>query len=108
MPKHWVLRLAGLIALAVLAGIPFALRQRVHIDPETCAKIKPGMSLEDVEAIIGGPQGFYGIVGAGSDAPPMKDCWNWVSREWEIQVVEDNYKKVKSAKCYRAWPISQR
>jgi hypothetical protein len=109
MPCRWVVLLAGLTALAVLAGgVLFALRDRVHIDPETCAKIKPGMSLEEVKAILGGHPGFYGIEGAGSEAPPMKECWHWVSQEWDIQVVMDDHNKVKSAKCYRAWPISPR
>jgi hypothetical protein len=88
----------------VLFALP-GCAKTVRIDQETCDKIKPGMTLKEVEDIIGGPPGFYGVVGVQSEAPSSKDGWSWVSRRWEIVVHLNNNQKVMRAKCYRVRPL---
>jgi hypothetical protein len=96
----------ALLALGlVLVALPGCART-VRIDQGTCDQIKPGMTLKEVEDILGGPPGFYGVTGVQSEAPPSKEGWSWVSRRWEIVVHLDGNQKVTSAKCYRVKPLN--
>ena len=55
--RTWSIACACLVA-AVAIGL-VARRPVVTLDERTCARLVPGMTLQDVEAVIGGSAGFY-------------------------------------------------
>jgi len=60
----WVLAAGIGAVLAVSAGMfrhAMIERPSVRIDQATCDPILPGMTLAEVQKIIGGPDGWYGI-----------------------------------------------
>jgi hypothetical protein len=105
MPKkpHFFWCALAVFALSLCAWLIW--RPGISIEPETCDKIKPGMTMKEVETILGGTPGFYGISGVQSVAPARKEGWRWVSRRWEIVVMLDENKRVKTANCYRVTPL---
>src|SRR5438105_600427 len=73
------------VALAVLVAVGAVwrlTRQEMHIDEAHCDRIRPGMRLDEVEAILGGPPGDYTVQavpiphfrGPGGPEPPK--CWS--------------------------------
>ena len=63
MSRRCKLLLAALVAagvlVALLAHLVYRLGCQVHINPDTCSGIKPGMTWADMEALLGGPLGGY-------------------------------------------------
>jgi hypothetical protein len=49
----------GLVVLVVAGAVSRLIRRPPYIDQVHCDRIKPGMRLEDVEAIFGTPPGCY-------------------------------------------------
>jgi hypothetical protein len=70
----------------------------VQINPDVCAKIQPGMTLDEVEKIIGGPPGSYVVRGSKTAEPSQVKAWIWANDGWQICVKMDNG-KVNSASC---------
>jgi hypothetical protein len=71
---------AGLLSV-LLAPLAAWFLFRAHIDPATCARVKPGMTRAEVEALLGGPPGNYATkdipaAGAMWPAPPEYQIWN--------------------------------
>ena len=61
MKKRLLLALSLLACLAVgFAGVLWLTAPRQRITPESFAKINQGMTLQEVEYILGGPPGDYG------------------------------------------------
>jgi hypothetical protein len=86
-PILWSLLIVGgvlLCAFALFLSTPLA-----AIDQETRDRIKAGMTLADVQAIIGGPPGLYdGVWGMRTDAPVFKGAAGrqWVGSRGELFV----------------------
>jgi outer membrane protein assembly factor BamE (lipoprotein component of BamABCDE complex) len=73
----------------------------VRVDQATCDRILPGMTRAEVEKIIGGPDGWYGISMYNSKRPPKKGYIpTWVAKTGEIVVEFDKDRCVTSAKFY--------
>jgi hypothetical protein len=72
LTKRSIFAVAGVVLASAALIVPVA-----DVSRETCSKIQPNMSLNEVEAIIGGPPGWYdGIGGASEDRgndPGLKD-----------------------------------
>jgi hypothetical protein len=82
-----------LLLLALLVIPPYAYRRRLKV--ENAAAIEIGMSRADVEALLGGPPGMYGLHGGfaptfqslgTSGAPAAKYAWFWTGEEVSIGV----------------------
>src|SRR5438270_7692812 len=56
--RRWLALLACLM-IAALALVPWVSRARHHINPETFARITRGMTLEEVQDLLGVPSGDY-------------------------------------------------
>ncbi len=98
------LPLAVGLGVGLTAVIVFAMCMPVvRIAPETCAEIRPGMEIEEVEKIIGGRPGAYdGVWGWQSGAPHGK-VWqvqSWISSQGEIAVEVDGSLRVARAGYY--------
>jgi hypothetical protein len=52
-------RLLAILAVVVLAVSGWLLWPRTGITPENAAKIRPGMTMAEVETLLGGPAGDY-------------------------------------------------
>jgi hypothetical protein len=106
----WILVLWTLVAgvgtaLAIYAGNSMR-APVVHVDQETCDRILPGMTVADVEKIIGGPAGWYdGIRGYNSQDPVHRKGYfpRWVARTGEIVLDLDEDDRITGARFY---PIS--
>lgn len=76
--------LAVLVALVVIA----LSRPVVDISPQSCAKIQPYMTGDEVEAIIGGPPGWYdgvrGVQVLNDNHRESKDEATWTGSRGEI------------------------
>src|SRR5262245_46919035 len=82
------------------AGSPAA---TVRVDQETCDRILPGMTVAEVEEIIGGPAGWYdGITGYHSVDPVKRkgSFPRWVARTGEIVLDQDKDGRVTGARYY--------
>ncbi len=85
--------------LVVVGVVPRWIPPRPGITEENCARIRPGMGLEEVDAILGGPPGFYrsgrrvgpGLL-AATDAPTR-----WVGERGTVRVWFD--KDVKATRA---------
>jgi hypothetical protein len=72
----------------------------VSVRQETCDAIRPGMTLLEVSAIVGGPPGSYdgiqsyGMLSANIPEPPY---WYWLSEQGIITVKYDKENRVASA-----------
>jgi hypothetical protein len=84
-----------LLSLVVLASAmafvwPYLVRDRLQI--ENYDKIRTGMSMKEVEELLGGPAGGYGTRASphgaiGVAGPELIDrCWCWTSPDVEIEV----------------------
>ncbi len=112
---RWSLGLIAALVLIVLAT-PVA-----GITPDRCARIRPGMTQDQVEAILGAPPGWYdGItglryLGSSSDSKgPMG--MEWAGDRGSIEVIFDGSGRVFLASFYRGeatghdwkWLIAER
>ncbi len=68
---------AGAAVAIVLAGGAWLLWPRTAITRENAAKLKAGMTLAEVEAILGGP-GQYELAGRAAEAEPAARAWDAV------------------------------
>jgi hypothetical protein len=83
------LLLASGVALAVLivSAVWWAALPRLGVTKANCARIKPGMTQEEVEAILGGPPGTYfdgRLAAAGPTSAPPGGRWGGTAmrRPW--------------------------
>jgi hypothetical protein len=107
--KIWIWFIFGAACGVAVSAATFALiTPCVRISPNVLHEFKPGMTLKEVEAIIGGPQGFYdGITGVQSNAPPWKGDWSWVGSEGEVVIYPNNAQRVEKASFYSIRILSQ-
>ena len=110
MKRKHLLALAGIgLAVALVAGIALDLqthRRRLArsllIDRDHYGRIREGMSRAEVEAVLGGPQGYYSTDPVFScvhgQPPPLRggDRWEtWIGDDGEINVVFDEQDAVR-------------
>jgi hypothetical protein len=96
--------LATIICLEIVVLVLLCLPV-VHIDPSTCDQILPGMSFEQVQALTGGPPGWYdGVRGIVTSAPEYKGTnpVNWTGSNWQLVVRLDGERRVVEARFYPA------
>jgi hypothetical protein len=55
----WLVGVGAICVVVVLVVVYVRARCLLSIDQETCDRVQPGMSVADVEAILGGPPGNY-------------------------------------------------
>jgi hypothetical protein len=95
----WLLGSVVLVAsgASVLLCLPVA-----HINQSTCDHIRPGMTVGEAEAIVGGRPGWYdGVWGIHTEAPSYKGykpCW--VGSQGEIILELDRQGYVAEARFY--------
>jgi hypothetical protein len=106
-PKNSRARNACLAVGGVLICIFFVLLfiPVVLITPESCARIKPGMTKTQVEAILGGPPDWYDGVGGvqfGAEAPIGKGeaGLDWLASDGDLVVLFDGNGCVVKADFY--------
>jgi hypothetical protein len=94
-----VIAVAGLLAsvAVVLLCVPVA-----RIDQSATNHIRPGMTVGEAEALIGGAPGWYdGVWGIQTDAPAYKEYKPfWVGSQGEIILERDEQGRVAEAKFY--------
>ena len=76
-----------------------------RITPENCARIKPGMTQKQVEAILGGPPDWYDGMGgfqfdAASPTGKGADGLEWAASHGDVDVVFDGKGCVVKATFY--------
>lgn len=90
----------------VLGGVALYLINTplVHVTQDRCNAIRPGMSLSEVQAIIGGPPRWYdGVMSHGPKGLFDKDAikkLNWVSKDGQIVLDLSPNGGVAAAKFY--------
>jgi hypothetical protein len=95
-----------LVALALVASVIswLLLTPLVRITPENCARIKPGMTQQDVEGILGGPPGMYDGLGEFQfvDAHPAGKGagLEWTARDGDVVIVFDKNGQVAKSTFY--------
>src|SRR5690242_2168211 len=77
-------------------------RPDLRIAPELCDLVRPGMTAPEVEAVIGGPPGFYeGTVGVsygpGNGPRSDKTDQSWTGRRGTVEVQFDDAGKASKA-----------
>jgi hypothetical protein len=110
MKKKQLLALTGVaLAVALVAWIVLDLRahrqkfaRSLLIDPGHYARIQDGMRRAEVEAVLGGPQGYYStdpvFCCVHGQPPPLRggDRWEtWIGDDGEINVVFDEQGEVR-------------
>jgi hypothetical protein len=55
----WSLALAVVAACLTIPAALYVAPKRIRANKETCDRIQPGMTMEEVEGLIGGPPGDY-------------------------------------------------
>lgn len=91
------------LAVFVVAALLAFFTPVARIDPATCARIAPGMTVEQASEIVGAPPGLYdGVVGFSSDAPDRMGYiyLSWVGLGGEILVDLDDSGRVSQAAFY--------
>ena len=105
---RWFLAI-GAVCITALAVLWALSRGPIAVDKETCERVQPGMTLAEVEAILGGPPGNYtGVfirremdVGISLVGSASKE--KWTGRGGMLQVFFDAQGKV-IAKQHTSWP----
>lgn len=93
--------LVALIFTVLFAVVMALLTPCVRVSPGVVEEIKPGMTIKDVEGIIGGPPGWYdGVWGIRSNETVVYkgEGPSWVNARGEIIVHEDDFHKVTGAR----------
>ena len=108
--KNWLSRRPAYWLLPALVAAALVVMPVARIDRSTAERIRPGMSLSDVERLVGASHGCHdGIVNYESTAPFHKHGWvpgrpwqqvAWVGTKGEILVSFDAGGKVTSAGFY--------
>lgn len=105
MRLRFGLRDLFLAVLVVAIGLWFV-RPVARITSKSCSRIRPGMTVEQVERIIGARQGWYdGVGGIRDDAHFVKGSLNWIGMRGSIVVVLHDSEFVKTATFYPAQEI---
>jgi hypothetical protein len=99
------------VAILLTAGgvvVPLCLPV-VTIDQVTCDRIHPGMTVDEVTALVGGPPGWYeGISSIGTNAPAHKgDYPTWCDSRGEIVLTLDDRGRVAEANYYPVQVLSR-
>lgn len=92
------------LAVSVVAALLAFFTPIARIDSATCARILPGMTVDQASDIVGGPPGWYdGAGGIGSDAPAYMGYKPfWVGLRGEILIDLDESGRVAQATFYPA------
>jgi hypothetical protein len=79
------------VVLLALTAIVLLFIPVVHIDQQTADRIQPGMTADEVAAIIGGPPGYYdGVTDTEwKDNESWPKARRWFGRNGEIRVMFD-------------------
>jgi hypothetical protein len=91
------------LAVFVVAALLAFFTPVARINSATCARITPGMTVEQACEIVGAPPGLYdGVVGFSSDAPDRMGYiyLSWVGLRGEILVDLDDSGRVSQATFY--------
>jgi hypothetical protein len=103
-----------ILALALVgcepAGRDAPSRPDLRIGPELCELVRPGMTVAEVEAAIGGPPGFYeGTVGVayvpGTGPRSYKTDQSWSGRRGTVEVQFDAAGKAVKATWHPAQDV---
>jgi hypothetical protein len=105
------------VAGLTLAAAGLLLTPVVRIDEETAHRIRPGLTMSEVEAIIGASPGWHdGFVGIRASLPGYKSEWlpdvrhnnpeEWFGRNGAILVWFDKQGRVLTATYYYGEPVS--
>jgi hypothetical protein len=97
-----IIAIIAAIAIVILLCVPV-----VRTDQSTCGKIRPGMTLEDARAIIGGEEGTYdGMNSYSGDCAKYSKGYfpTWVSIDGMIVLETDSDGRIFEAKFI---PISR-
>jgi hypothetical protein len=98
---NWMIGVAFVAGVIILSlTIVFLLHRRFH--PENQGAIRPGMTLQQVEDLLGGPPGDYGLFWFGSGmmtqegviAPPGSTEMVWFNDDQRIEVHFDKQGRV--------------
>jgi hypothetical protein len=91
------------LAVFVVAALLAFFTPIARINSATCARIAPGMTVDQACEIVGAPPGSYdGVVGFSSDAPDRMgyNYLSWVGLRGEILVDLDDSGRVSQASFY--------
>jgi hypothetical protein len=108
--RRWILWV-GLAATLALVVVAVAWRASHRLRLENVARIQVGMTLQEVEDLLGGPPGDYGMwrFGAGEMtqegvlAPPGSTELVWFDDDNRLEIFVDNENKVVAVHRRARW-----
>jgi len=81
--RWWLLGGSAICVVIVLVLLYVHARSLLSIDQETCDRVRPGMSLAEVEGILGGPPGNYtGLFSKKDVSVPLTVAGSTSRQQW--------------------------